>query len=85
MLGIMLFANFVLIYVPGVLWLSFWLNIWKHNAVGFAALMGMGVIPFIAGDITKAVLAAAIARAATPKTAYSREVDADKWATWRIP
>jgi len=45
----------------------------------------MGVIPFIAGDITKAVLAAAIARGVTPKSAFNGEVDKDKWATWRIP
>ena len=39
----------------------------------------------IAGDITKAVVAAAITRGITPKRAYNGEVDKDKWAKWRLP
>ncbi len=85
MLGLMLFANFVLIYVPGLIWLGLWLNMVAGTPATFTALLGMGAIPFIAGDITKAVAAAAIARGVTPKTAYNGEVDKDKWANWRIP
>ncbi len=85
MLGLMLFANFILIYVPGVLWLGLWLNIVKGSPVGIISLLGMGALPFLAGDITKAALAAAIARGVTPKLAYNGEVDKDKWVTWRIP
>jgi biotin transporter BioY len=47
--------------------------------------MGMAVVPFIAGDIIKAVAAATIARGVTPKSAYNGEVDKGKWANWRIP
>ena len=85
MLGLMLFANFVLIYVPGLLQLGFWFNLVKGEPATIASLLTMGAIPFIAGDITKAVLAAAIARGVTPKLAYNGEVDKDKWAQWRIP
>ena len=86
MLGLMLFANFVLIYIPGLLWLGFWLDVVAGtSAASFAALLGMGLLPFIAGDITKAVLAAALARGVTPKSAYNGEVDKDRWANWRIP
>ena len=85
MLGLMLFANFVLIYVPGLIWLGLWLNMVAGTPVTFTALLGMGAIPFIAGDITKAVAAAAIARGVTPKTAYNGELDKDKWASWRLP
>ena len=85
MLGLMLFANFVLIYVPGLIWLKLWLGVVAGNSVTFIALLGMGAIPFIAGDITKAVLAAAIARGVTPKTAYNGEVDKGKWESWRLP
>lgn len=85
MLVLMLFANFVLIYVPGLIGLSVFLGSIGKPAASFAALLGMGMIPFIAGDITKAVAAAAIARGVTPKQAYNGEVDKDKWATWRIP
>lgn len=85
MLGLMLFANFILIYVPGLLQLGLWLNLVKGEPTTFARLLMMGAIPFIAGDITKAVLAAAITRGATPKSAYNGEVDTEKWAKWRIP
>ena len=86
MLVLMLFANFILIYVPGLIWLGLWLNmVAGTSAASFAALLGMGLLPFIAGDITKAVLAAAIARGITPKLAYNGEVDKGKWASWHIP
>jgi biotin transport system substrate-specific component len=86
MLVLMLFANFILIYIPGLIWLGLWLNmVAGTSAASFAALLGMGVLPFIAGDITKAVLAAAMARGITPKLAYNGEVDKGKWASWHIP
>jgi biotin transport system substrate-specific component len=85
MLGLMLFANFILIYVPGLLQLGLWLNLVKGEPAAFTSLLTMGAIPFIAGDITKAVIAAAIARGVTPKLAYNGEVDKEKWASWRIP
>ena len=84
MFGLMLVANFVLIYIPGLLWLGLWLRAAGTSAT-FVALLGMGLVPFIAGDITKAAAAAAIARGVTPKQAYNGEVDKDKWAGWRIP
>ena len=85
MLGLMLFANFVLIYVPGLLQLGLWLNLVQGESATFTTLLGMGAIPFIAGDVTKAVVAATIARGITPKHAYNGEIDKDKWANWRIP
>ncbi len=85
MLGLMLFANFILIYVPGLLWLWLWLKVVVGTSPTFIALMGMAVTPFIAGDIVKAVAAAIIARGVTPKQAYNGEVDKGKWANWRIP
>ncbi|MBI3041108.1 MAG: biotin transporter BioY [Chloroflexi bacterium] len=85
MLGLMLFANFILIYIPGLLWLGLWLNLFQGKSVGLVSLLGMGAFPFIAGDIIKAALAAAIARGVTPKSAYNGEIDKDKWASWRLP
>ena len=85
MLGLMLFANFVLIYIPGLLQLSLWLGLVKGEAIGFSQVLGLGLLPFIAGDMVKIVAAAAIARGITPKRAYNKEVDKDKWASWRIP
>jgi biotin transport system substrate-specific component len=85
MLALMLFASFVLVYVPGLIQLGLWLNLVKGSPVAFGSLLAMGALPFIVGDITKAVLAAAIARGITPKQAYNGEADAAKWAKWRLP
>jgi len=85
MLGLMLFANFILIYLPGLIWLGFWLNLVKGTSVSLSRLLMMGAIPFLFGDAIKAILAAAVARGITPKAAYAREVDKDKWAGWRLP
>lgn len=85
MLALMLFANFILIYVPGLLQLGLWLNLVKGEPASLITLLGMGALPFIAGDVTKAIIAAAIARGVTPKHAYNREIDKDKWASWHLP
>jgi biotin transport system substrate-specific component len=85
MLALMLFANFVLIYGPGLLQLHLWLANVKGEPVAFSQLLTMGAIPFIAGDATKAAIAALLARTITPKTAYGGETDGEKWARWRLP
>ncbi len=67
---LMLFANFVLIHLPGVLQLSVVTgvrNIYK--------LLSMGTLPFIVGDVAKVLAAAALAKGITPKQAYNGEVD----------
>jgi biotin transport system substrate-specific component len=71
----MLFSSLVLVYVPGLLQLNLWLSMVKGQPAGFSQLMMMGAVPFIAGDITKAVIAALIARGITPRTAYGKEAD----------
>ena len=85
MFGLMLFANFILIYVPGLIWLGLWFNIVSGTPTAVTAIVAMGATPFIVGDVTKAVAAAALARGVTPKQAYNGEVDKDKWASWRLP
>jgi len=78
MLGLMLFANFILIYVPGLLQLGLWVNLVRGETTNFATILSMGASPFIAGDITKAVIAATIARGVIPKQAYNGEIDKGK-------
>lgn len=85
MLGLMLFANFVLIHIPGLIQLHLWLSLIKGEAVTLSQLLMMGTIPFIVGDVIKAVMAAAIARGITPKQAYNGEIDKGKWTSWRLP
>lgn len=71
MLGLMLSASLILIYVPGLIWLGLWLNLVKGSPATFVSLLTMGLIPFLAGDIIKVVLAAAVAKGITPKKAYT--------------
>ncbi len=77
MLGLMLFANFVLIYGLGLLQLGLWFHLVK-GTVSIWALLWMGTIPFIIGDVTKIVLAAGLATGVTPKEAFNGEVDAER-------
>ncbi len=96
MMGLMLFANFILIHGPGLFWLNHFpyegwlrassvLGLGPYEGRSLLALLMVGTIPFIVGDIVKAVAAAAMARGVTPKQAYNGEVDKGKWANWRLP
>jgi biotin transport system substrate-specific component len=90
LVAIMLFANFVLIYAPGLAWLYVWsigigIGIGGVSAFGIPELLMMGVLPFLAGDVTKALAAAVVAGGITPKTAYNGEVDAEKAKRWMLP
>jgi len=62
LLGLMLFANFALIHGPGLLWLAT-----VTGVTDIARLLWMGTIPFIPGDVIKAIAAAALAFACTPR------------------
>jgi biotin transport system substrate-specific component len=75
MMGLMLFASLIIVYVPGLLQLGIWLNLVKGEQVSFGRLLTMGAVPFIAGDVIKAIAAAIIARGVTPQTSYGREAD----------
>jgi biotin transport system substrate-specific component len=78
MLGLMLFANFVLIYVPGLLQLNLWLNLVSGSATSFAQTLAMGLLPFVAGDVVKVVAAALAARGLLPKMADNPDMDRTK-------
>ena len=82
MLGLMLFANFVLIHGPGLLQLSLWMSAAGKAYGSLYALLMAGTIPFIPGDITKAVAAALITKGISPKEAYDGEIDVGR--RWRI-
>lgn len=78
LLGLMLFANFVLIYIPGLLQLNLWLNLVNGSATSFAQTLTMGLLPFIAGDVVKVVAAALAARGLLPKVADNTDMDRTK-------
>jgi len=81
MFALMLFATFILIYVPGLIWLYLWLG----TSIGIIELLILGMVPYITVDIIKAALAAAIGKSITPKRAFNGEVDTDKLKSWHIP
>jgi len=66
-LAVMLFSALILVYVPGALWLGGWLGLVLHQPVTLGMVFGLGVAPFMAGCILKAVLAAGAARLIRPQ------------------
>ena len=71
MLGLMLFASLVIVYVPGVIWLGIWMNAFTGTSVSISSLLAMGVMPFVIGDVVKCVSAALITKVVTPKRDYT--------------
>lgn len=67
MLGLMLFADFVLIYVPGLLQLHLWLNLVMGQTTSLYQVLGMGLFPFVVGDLIKVITAAGIAWLIIPR------------------
>jgi len=67
MLGLMLFADFVLIYVPGLLQLHLWLNLVRGQTTSLYQVLGMGLFPFVIGDLIKVITAAGIAWLIIPR------------------
>ncbi|MEO0292924.1 MAG: biotin transporter BioY [candidate division WOR-3 bacterium] len=58
---LMLLANFFLIYIPGILYLGFYLSTIKGSFPGIYQLLLMGLFPFIPGDLIKISFASIIA------------------------
>jgi biotin transport system substrate-specific component len=74
MLPLMLFATFVLIYMPGLTYLYFYMGS-LGVSLSLVELLTLAVVPFVIGDIIKAIAAASVAKIVTPKRSYGREVD----------
>jgi biotin transport system substrate-specific component len=70
LLMLMLFANFILIYVPGIIWLGAWYHLVLGQPVELWLLLSMGLFPFIIGDIIKSAAAAVVARGAVHKPTH---------------
>jgi biotin transport system substrate-specific component len=66
LLGVLLVANFVVIYGVGLPWLWGWLSFVKGAPVTTMELLTMGLFPFVAGDVVKLLGATAVARAILP-------------------
>lgn len=69
MLALMTIATFIMIYIPGLIVLY----IWMGSSIGIIELIMIGMAPYIAVDIIKAVIVAFIAKGITPKKSYIKE------------
>ena len=83
MLTLLMFTNFFLIYIPGLIGLSVWIYMVKGSLPGIWTLLAMGLLPFILGDIIKIGGAAAFAKAVTPKESFT-ENRVDDEGNWKI-
>ncbi|MGA1793585.1 MAG: biotin transporter BioY [Thermoplasmatota archaeon] len=65
LLGILLFSNFVLIYLPGLLVLYTW---WGEviGPITLMKLLSIGAVPFIVGDLFKIAVTVGLARSILP-------------------
>ena len=73
--GLMLFANFGIVFGLGLLQLYGYFSI-AGTSIDLEGLLLIGLIPFIIGDTIKIAIAAGIASSITPKQAYAKEFDA---------
>ena len=71
MILLMFFSIFVLIYLPGLIYLY----IYTGSTLSVTELLTMCVLPFLAADFFKAIVAAGIATSITPKVSYANEID----------
>ena len=61
------FANFILMYIPGLIGLAIWFNFTQGATLGIYDLLMMGFVPFIIGDIVKILGVASVSKAFLPK------------------
>ncbi len=75
-LALLLFANFFLIHLPGLVQLRLWLELVGGAAPSLGDLLWMGTLPFVAGDLAKIAAAAALVKAISPKEPFGSTSEA---------
>lgn len=75
MFAVMMFASFVLIYIPGLAVLSAWTQFTVGVQPDIWNLLVMGVLPFLPGEFLKIGGAAALTKATTPKEPIGGEIE----------
>lgn len=71
LIGLMWFASFVLIQVPGLSILALWYQVTTGAVPSFQEILNLGLLPFVPGDVIKIILAASVAKVALPKNSYA--------------
>lgn len=67
--AVILIAQLVLVYIPGLVTLALWLAA-NGQPVTLTGVLWMGYIPFILGDVLKSLVGAAAAKAIVPMEKY---------------
>ena len=70
LLALMLCADFILVFVPGLIQLNIWLKLTGNNSAGLNQVLAMGLLPFVAGDVIKVVAAASAGWELLPKKRF---------------
>lgn len=70
MTSAIIFAQLILVYIPGLIHLYLWLNLFGGQEVSILSVLWMGYIPFIVGDIVKSLIGAGIAKTIIPMEKY---------------
>lgn len=71
--ALMLFANFILIYIPGLFVLGIYLYVIRGSVPALSELFQLGALPFLFGDAIKILAAISIARLFLPGKAATRK------------
>lgn len=67
MTGTLLVANFITIYIPGLIGLYAAFLFGQGVSLSFTEVLMMGLVPFIAGDIIKVLVGSSISKVFLPK------------------
>ncbi|MGN1362442.1 MAG: biotin transporter BioY [Methanobrevibacter sp.] len=67
MTGVLIVANFIVIYIPGLIGLYAAFLFGKGVSLSLIQILTMGLFPFIVGDILKVLAGSAISKAMLPK------------------
>lgn len=74
LVGLLLVANFVVVYGVGLPWLYGWLALVQGSSPTVVGVLELGLFPFVAGDLLKLLAAAGVGYAVLPK----RRVESDE-------
>lgn len=73
LIGLMWFASFVLIQVPGLSVLALWFKVTTGTVPSLQEILNLGFLPFVPGDVIKILLAASVAKVVLPKNSYASQ------------
>lgn len=77
LMAITLFAQLFLVYLPGLIGLALWSKLVQGEMLSLAALLWMGYIPFILGDVLKSTAGAFIIKGLVPAEDFHQSQESE--------